>query len=226
MPGKRNTLYDNLVSYWKLEEESGVRADATGAHPLSDNNSVLFSASGNLGNCASFDSGNSDYLERANGDAEELLGETGDWTFSTWVRPASRSTGAKVVSVWPGMGAFNRAWLIDLQADGGDRFFSFGVGSTVTRATDTVTANCADDTWAHVLVQHRDGTDIRIKVNNQAWIITTYTAGIGSVNTDFRLGGRGTTFDGLVDETGFWGRALTDDECAELYSGTYAITLY
>ena len=220
------SLYASLVSYWKLGETSGTRADSVGNHDLTDENTVLYSTGGKFGNCADLEAGTSEYLERANASAADLLGVSGDWTFSTWVKPETTASGAKLVSVWPGMGSSNRAWMIDIKKTGDDYFWSGAVGGSLTRATDTDTSNCAAGTWAHIILQHNDGTNVKLKVNDETWITTSYTDGIDAVNTDFRLGGRGTTFDGLIDETAFWSKALTDAECSWLYSSGYGFSLY
>ena len=48
-------LTDDMISFWELEESSGTRADAHGAHTLTDNNTVG-QGTGVVGNCADLNS--------------------------------------------------------------------------------------------------------------------------------------------------------------------------
>ena len=220
-------FFRDMVSYWPLLESSGTRADhmgehPTGSHPLTASSSDPAYADGyfDFGGGVDLESSSSQYLERAGTSAGDLIGDSGDWTFAAWVKPESRVTGARVVSVWPAMGTSNRSWLIDIQRSGSSRFWSVGINTTLTRATDTDATNCVVGEWAHIVAQHRDGVDVRIKINNGPWHVTPHTAGIAAVTTsavNFRLGGIGTFFDGEISEVGFWKRQLVDHETQELY---------
>ena len=71
------SLYASLVSYWKLDETSGNRADSLGNHELVDTHTVVYSANGRFGtNCADFTNVPDDeMLHVANADAGALKGD-------------------------------------------------------------------------------------------------------------------------------------------------------
>lgn len=225
--------FNDMVSYWPLGESSGTRADhmgehPLGSHPLTPSTSDPGTADGYFMDTVTLDleASSSQYLERAGTSAGDLIGDSGDWTFAAWVKPESRVTGARVASVWPAMGTANRSWLIDIQRSGSNRFWSVGINTTLTRATDTDATNCVVGEWAHIVAQHRDGVDVRIKINDGPWHVTPHTAGIAAVTTsavDFRIGGIGTFFDGLIGDVGFWKRQLSAREITELKSSSFPL---
>lgn len=226
-PSVPRSLFSGLVSYWKLNETSGNRADSLGNHELVDTNTVLYSASGKIGNCADIEKGNTESLVRANADAATLLGASGSWTFSCWVNPESLSNNDRLVSVWATMGAANRAWRIVVKSSNELKLQVSESGSSGVITTVAPAAGQSTSTWYHIIAQHRKGIDIRLKVDDAAWETESITGwsstDIESSNQDFSLG---HSFDGLIDETGFWNRALTDRETAALYNNGYGIALF
>jgi hypothetical protein len=217
------SLYASLVSYWKLDETSGNRADSLGNHELVDTNTVLYSASGKIGNCASIVKANTESLVRANANAAALLGASGSWTFSCWVNPSSLSNNDRLASVWATTGTANRGWRIVVKSTNQLKFQASQSGSGGAIKTCAPAAGQSTSTWYHLIVQHRNGTDIRLKVDDAAWVATSLTGGIEASNQDFSLG---HSFDGLIDEAAFWEKAITDEECSWLYNGGYGFSLY
>jgi hypothetical protein len=222
------SLYASLVSYWKLDETSDgsgdvTRVDSVGTHNLTDTNTVLHSTSGKIGNCADIEKGNTESLVRANASAAALLGASGSWTFSCWVNPESLSNNDRLVSVWATMGSANRGWRIVVKNSNELRLQASQSGSGGTITTCAPAAGQSTSTWYHFIVQHRNGTDVRLKVDDAAWVATSLTGGIEASNQDFSLG---HSFDGLIDEAAFWSKAITDEECSWLYNGGYGLSLY
>ena len=222
------SLYASLVSYWKLDETSDgsgavTRVDSVGTHNLTDTNTVLHSTSGKIGNCADIEKGYSESLVRANASAAALLGASGSWTFSCWVNPESLSNNDRLVSVWATMGSANRGWRIVVKNSNELRLQASQSGSGGTITTCAPAAGQSTSTWYHFIVQHRNGTDVRLKVDDAAWVATSLTGGIEASNQDFSLG---HSFDGLIDEAAFWSKAITDEECSWLYNGGYGLSLY
>ena len=80
-----STLLTGLVSWWKLDEESGTRADAVGTNHHTDNNTVGY-ASGKIGNAANFVAANSESLTL--GIAGVIPFGTEDFSVSFWLKPA------------------------------------------------------------------------------------------------------------------------------------------
>jgi len=56
-----STLLDGLVSWWDLDEESGIRYDSVGSNDLTDNNTVGYD-NGKIVNAASFVATNGERL--------------------------------------------------------------------------------------------------------------------------------------------------------------------
>src|SRR3972149_1905325 len=81
--------WDDLVAGWKLDESSDgsapvARADVLGVYELTDNNTVA-SATGKIGNAASFVTANSESLSVADTD-DALDGGDRDLTYSLWIK--------------------------------------------------------------------------------------------------------------------------------------------
>src|SRR3990167_10705009 len=79
--GGHATLTDGLVSYWTLDEASGVRYDSVvaSANDLTDNNTVA-SATGKFNDAASFLAANSESLSTPN----TILGADANVSASVW----------------------------------------------------------------------------------------------------------------------------------------------
>jgi hypothetical protein len=229
------SLYASLVSYWKLDETSDgsgavTRVDSVGTHNLTDTNTVLHSTSGKIGNCADIEKGNTESLVRANASAADLLGASGSWTFACWLKVETHANNNILASCWSGSGgdrAYRMVTKSTSETNAQIRFQATqeGSGGTIQTAGNTSgeQITLAAGTWYHYIAQHRNGTDIRMRVNNSAWIDTAFTGGVSASNTDWSLG---QTFDGLIDEAAFWSKAITDEECSWLYNGGYGFSLY
>jgi hypothetical protein len=76
-------LTDSLISYWKLDEASGSRADSHGADTLAETGSVG-SGTGIISSAASFGNNSANYL----GHASNTDLQTGDvdFTWAGWVK--------------------------------------------------------------------------------------------------------------------------------------------
>ncbi len=221
------SLLTSLISYWKLDEASGSRADAHGSNTLTDNNTVG-SATGKIGDAADFELSNSEYLSHAsNSDLE-----TGDidWTFAAWVNADSLSAGFQTILSKDATAA--REYLIYYE-DGSTNRFSVAVFvgvSTVVLRADTLGA-ASTGTWYYVVIWHDSTADtINIQVNNGA-VDSSATGGSLNAATaaEFRVGGRATIaslipWDGLIDEVGFWKRTLTTQERTDLYNAGVGFT--
>lgn len=207
-------LTDSLVSYWKLEEASGTRADSHGTNHLTDNNTVT-QATGKLGNAAQFTAANSEWLSIAD-NASLSAGDT-DFTLAAWVYLDSKSADR---------------WFA---AKGGEYMFGYRNGSDrlifiVAKAGNptSITAGTFGSpptaTWLHVVGWHDAVADqIGIAVNAGTANTAAYSAGVDDSTSAFEVG-RGDFFglnymDGRIDALGFWRRVLTAQERTDLYNG-------
>lgn len=203
-------LIDNLVSYWKLDEASGNRADSHGSNTLTENNTVG-SAAGKIGNAADFEDATSGYLSHT--DNTDLSCGDVDYTFSFWLNAETLngSFGFPVVFSKGGTGDRDYALYFNV---GKPSFESAGQLIEWGSALST-------GTWYHIICWH-DATanEIGISVNDG----TPATRGDGTAvdsTGDFQLGAsvsQGLYWDGLIDEFGFWKRVLTSGERTQLYN--------
>lgn len=213
-----NGLRRGLVAYWRLEEASGTRADATGrGNNLTDNNTVL-SATGIFGNAADFELDNSESLSIA--DNTDL--STGDVTFTipAWVNMESLPAAAMIASKANDAGAISAKeyWLYFDSSR--FRFRIFGSAAN-TAVADTFGAP-STATWYHVVGWHdADADTINIQINNGDVDSVATSTTPNDAGTAFAIGATAAAefpFDGLIDEVGFWKRLLTAQEKTRLYN--------
>ncbi len=213
-----STLLDGLVSYWTLDELSGVRYDTINypdGNNLTDNNTVGYSIAGQSGTAASFVAGNLEWLSHAT----PVIPADSDFTVAHWQFVAAGETSTGMIP-WKTNGS--------LQNDQHGVFFEPVNGAN------------------HRLYNRRGyGTGIEIGDNRGAWILVIYQYVIGTTtskvmgmgtaensgvwsadsvnaegnNTEFDIGGPDAVYmNGKIDEVAVWSRVLTDDERTELYN--------
>lgn len=219
LSGRRSSLLDGLVAYWKLEEASGTRVDATGrGNDLTDNNSVG-QAAGKVGNAASFVAASSQYLSRAS--TADLSVGTSSVTLAGWMKFTT------VASVRTLLGKYElnqQEYTLDYSESVGTfRFLVSNNGSANTVLTSSFGAASAG-AWYFVCVW-RDATaqTINLQINGGAIASVSYTSpSIYSGTAGFGIGGLtypGNYQDGQIDEVGIWKRVLTAAERTALYNG-------
>lgn len=210
-----------LVAYWRLDEASGTRVDATGrGNDLTDNNTVT-QAVGRVGNAAQFTAANSEYLSRAD-NADLSTGDI-DWTFWCWARLASkgaeRAMGGKYLSAGE-----QREWLLEFN-NTADRFQLF-VSSTGTAASRTILSatslgSPSTATWYFLVGWHDSvANTINIQANNGTVDSAAHAGGLINGTGAFTLGSQDggiIPWDGLIDEAGFCKRVLTAAERTNVY---------
>ena len=208
----------NLVSWWKLDEESGARADSHGTNNLTDNNTVLFSA-GKISNAAQYVNANTEFLSHVH-DASLSPGDV-DFHFVTWVYFDNLTTNQIVISKW----TINKYEYILVYRFSEDYFrvqiSNDGLASTNVNATTF--GGLAIDTWYMVDFYHDAGNNlIGVRVNDGVKDTAAHATGVHQGNTDFQLGsglaGAGG-MDGRQDETLFRsGSLFSDNEIEWLYN--------
>ncbi len=217
------SLLTNLISYWKLDEASGNRADSVGSNTLVDTNTVL-AGTGKINNAADFEAANTEYFTLAD-NASISIGNI-DFTFSMWVNMESGgfrtlinkeiASGEREFVLWydtTGAVATNRLfWRVSdgLGAHSGDV------------VADTIGA-LSTGTWYFIVVWHDATADtVNIQVNNGAVDSASYTFGGADTAGAFWMGNQVAAatrlWDGMIDEVGFWKRTLTATERQNLYN--------
>ncbi len=212
-------LTDDLISYWTMDEASGTRADSIGSNNLTDHNTVT-SAPGKVNGAAQFTHANSAYLSIADNPAVSV-GDI-DFTFSTWVYLDSKPVGEMgiltkdMTNVRP---PFVLAWL-----NSSDRFV-FGIGNPA--ASRGVVADSFGapplNTWTFLTAWHDATADtVNLQVNNGVVDSASTFGDAPDISTgDFEIGrediNNARTWDGRIDEVGFWKRTLSAGERSTLY---------
>jgi hypothetical protein len=194
------TLADDLVSYWKLDEVSGNRADSVGSNTLTDNNTVG-SAAGMSGLAASFVAANTESLS--------FSGAITTWTADNSVVFWGYTNDTTIYRLFSTVGL-----PVDMNHSGTTVTASWRAGSIQRTAT---TSNAA---W-HLYAMVQEGTDYSLSVDGGAFSTVSGAANIGGSDV-LKIGvyadGSTHPLNGRIDEFGIWSRALTIDEIVSLYN--------
>lgn len=193
------TLLDGLVSYWPLDEISGVRYDAVGSNDLTDNNTVGSVNSGPKGVVADLAGANSEYLSKAS------LAEPGTvWTVSGWFKTTDGVNDA-IFSFADGASETAR-----LTIQGSVMYF-------IVDASNTAGDIIVNDLWYH-FAAWCDGTKLYLSLNNGVAKEATDSLPAG---TDLLTIGKDVSnrhHDGQMGGIGYWSVALSAAERLSLFN--------
>jgi hypothetical protein len=204
-----HSILTGLVSYWKLDEASGSRADAHGSSNLTDNNTVG-SAAGKIGNGALFVAANSEYL--SGGPSIDLAS---DFTLWGWVQ---KDDGGLSGSAY--FGTEGGVFLAQSTATGNPTLVFIEV-MAFTSSAMTLNAGPYDITALSLLViQWEAATKTATAYWNNASGGSSSGSGTLPAASPLTLGKHhgGAYGNGLLDEVGFSARLLTSDERAAIYN--------
>jgi hypothetical protein len=213
-------LTDNLVSYWKLDESSGVRADSHGSNNLTDNNTVGVAA-GKINNAAQFVAANSEYLSHSS-NSDLTTGDI-DFTLQAWVYLDTKTVLRPFVAKYE----FGAEKEFVLHYNVVDDYFSLLVRDTLGNTGFVNATNLGSPstgTWYCIHAWHDSVNDqLGIAVNAGTANLNSHTDGVSTSTTaEWQLGhivgGDATYMDGRIDEVGFWKRVLTSGERSQLYN--------
>jgi len=226
---KLGGLLAGLVSYWKMDEASAgaapvTRVDsitATGNN-LTDNNTTP-NGTGKIGNCLAPVATNLEFLNRAS-NASLQTGDI-DFTWAGWFQISDESTSRVLL----GKNAAGVAGPYKISTTGisFDKLsFSVFDGSSSNAATANTFGALSLNTWYFFACKHDSVANlISISINAGTADTQAWTTGTNIETGGFAIGQAGETaganWSGLIDEVGFWKRALSTTEIAFLYnSGT------
>jgi hypothetical protein len=210
-----STLLNNLLAYWKLDETSGTRIDSHGSNNLIDNNTVG-SATGKIGNAASFVAANSEYLSVNS----SQLSFAGDFTISVWNKPTS-VVGTSASYVLSKDDTTNREYHIQLLSSN----YNFQVWNGATKYLMSLPATSG--VWQHLMMWYDSVAGTLYASVNNGTPATGAVPGINTTSAPFLVGVRGDFkgyYDGLIDEVGIWTRLLTTAERTQLYNSGSGLT--
>ncbi len=215
-PFNKNSLQDDLVAYWKLDELSGTRYASVGTGDLTDINTVG-AVTGKRRNAAYFIGGNQENLQISNVNYMSLP-ESGDFTFSFWFNLQTTGGTAQVFFAHTEPATVRYRALIS----GNDNTLSFRVTQDVGAIKSVGQANTVLQTgiwqFAHMGRDTQAG-HIFCQINDRQKDITVITGKLMLTSGDFLIGGTpGSFVSGYIDEFGYWKRKLTSGEITYLYN--------
>lgn len=218
-------LTDGCLAYWRLDEASGARVDASG-------NGRDMSAQGSPGNRAgklgdaldvSVSAGGGNYVYRVDSANVFRVPAGVSLTCSFWINlDAIPGSGAGYPISRHGTGD----WLIYITTAGAVKMFAAIAGSSSNETAGTTLTTGA---WYHVIgsLDHSVGTfgTIYSRVNNGTPLSTALTNTKASDSgANLSIGDLGHTavafgeLDAAIDDVGIWNRILTEAEQDELWN--------
>lgn len=208
-------LTDNIESYYKLDETSGVVLDSLLINN-GTNNGATRGVTGIIDNAFDFESSNSDNVNLNS--ARLPTGTNADFSISAWVNVESHTVERMVVA--QKQEAEAGRFSISIDSTGKLKSFLGGSSSVTLLGTTTIPTGH----WSFVTATRNSGT-IKIYLNGSEEDSATSTQAISGTNT--RIGSTNLPvdfFDGKIDEVGIWDRALILTEIEELYNNGIGLT--
>jgi hypothetical protein len=210
----------SLIGWWRLDESSGLTArDSSGNGndgTLTLMNPAQDWVTGKISGGLDFD-GSNDYVDCDN---DSSLDITDEITLATWINMASRPTN----NHWPDVLWKEDAYALYLTGESDTEtvlsaYFVLNTGTIDTWKDANILLPLS--TWVHMAVTF-DGTDAKGYVNG-VYDFTKNKAGtIDTTTHPFTIGRSDDQyFEGIVDDTRIYSRALEPSEIAELAGGVF-----
>jgi hypothetical protein len=215
-------LLTGLISYWALEEASGTLYDSVGSNDL---NGVYiaptYHATGKINYGVYFSGTSSAYLYG------NLSTGVSAMTFSCWfysyLDEVVNQTIFNILDMdnWP---PSRKPVFIGTDSGSGDPKFTFecldAVESTKLLQPNLIVVN---STWYHIACTYTIGAPLKMYINNIKYSgSTNMTNHLYQHSSECDLGASYSASAGycyaILDEVGYWSRALTDSEVSILYN--------
>ncbi len=231
-PAPDSTLLNGLVSYWKLDENSGDAFSSLNAYILSNIGSADY-VSSKINNGWSGDANNTTKALVTN----SILGfnYSTPFTYNFWINVTSQpapNTAATLLQ-WSDNETPNNHGYHDVQLYNDNGTMQIYIGRNNVALNEQFGANYTfiPGAW-YMLTYSWDGSVLKLFINDNispiisAPSISTGTNGVIGIGTGFKLGADTFTnryFSGLLDEVGVWNRVLTPIEVTRLYNAGQGI---
>jgi hypothetical protein len=210
-------LIDNIVGYWKFDENTGTTVGDSTASALTGTWTGTTGSQWIAGIVGSGGNFNGTDLYVTAGSKSLSLGTS--ITLSFWVYPTTLT--AATYYCWFSFGGYIAGgFILQRAGDSGDKIRFAWAG---TDTYDSV-AFSTTGSWQHLVCVVSAGVPTTMYVNNVATSFVRQ-GGVGTFSaTDpkaLELGRRGDNtqyINGIMDEVGLWNRALPPGEVAELYN--------
>ena len=212
--GAQVTRQDDLVGWWKFDEESGTSApDASGA----GNDGTLVNTdddewvSGKFGNALDFD-GTDDYVDIV---GSESLNLTDNFSISYWVKHPGGNDNFTVMSK-----GTNCIWFVGVGHTGDQmKIYNYVYQSGWKNPNPVVLALV--DTWYHIVVTVDVSADEVKSYRDGSLQFTKVIGGSPATNAskwNFGRYGTGTLGPFILDDTRFYGVTLSVDDVLAIYN--------
>ena len=224
-------LTTDLISYWKLDEETGNAIDSHSTNNGTLVGGVLQNQDGKIIKAYSFD-GIDDNVDCG---SDVSLQPTTALTISCWIKPAEGQEkyydgesgnfgvagsvdGADETSTW--------SWQLRYGKSAEDTSLGFQLATNLGPKWATLNENLVANTWNYIVVTF-NGTTLKIYLNGV--LKDTNEIGKSTINVNeankILLGVAGwgvsnTYYTGLIDEFGIFGVELTSTEVLKLYNNS------
>lgn len=205
-------LLDNLISYYKLDENSADTTvlDSRGANNgTASTNTENLSVAGKIISAFDFD-----------GSSEGISGvyEVGaSFSVSMWIMRDTLGSTGFIYAKDDGIANDDIQFRVTSHSTD---VFRFNLGNTINAifTADTTTA-LSSGVWYHVVCTF-NGTTMKIYLNGNEEGTDTFSGTRVAAGSETYLArrGNGDYFDGKIDEVGMWSRELTSSEVTELYN--------
>ena len=219
LSAKSQNLHNNLLSFYRFEEEIGTRYDS-----ISNNDLLAYNLSqperkyGVAGYSVGFSGVTTSGLYIVSGG--NFTFETSNFTMAAWVKPV-RQSGMEVIVSRFGTAPEDRSYEIVVTNANTARFSCYGPTINSTAIVSGMSIN----EW-NLIVAWRDydNDTIGITVNNNLIQETGFDESLNSSNENFQLGGYYYSLLGLygdIDLFSVWDRVLDNDEKTLLWNDNY-----
>lgn len=204
----------NLISYWKLDETSGNRADSHGANTLTDNFTVG-NTTGKISNAADFIDTNTEFLSVAD-NADFSYSGAEDRSISLWFKPDSVSGVNTIISKWAN--STDQEYILYTNGT------SLVLG-VLQQGAEVTKTSIAVGTWYHVVITMNSSKFVQMYVDAVSAGTKTSTGTVAGTTSELRIGQNSNTnyYDGAVDEVAFYTRILSAGDVTDLYNGGSAL---
>lgn len=226
------TLTDSLESYWKLDATSGsTRTDSVGSNTLTVTGDGTAYAAGIVGNSGQWP----DVTDMQHTDNASLSTGDIDFTFVAWFYMDQAVTDGQARMIVGKRSSSDFEYEIGLDNPAGAPptsayFTKRTTGNAETTVTSSATFSL--NQWYFIVAWHDAVNDqLGIQINSGSPTTVSSSGGVKDSTLTFHIGNRDTansTYEGRIDEVGFWKRVLTSTERGWLYNAgagcTYPFT--
>lgn len=216
-------LLTGLVNYWKLDETSGIRYDSIGTNNLTvEENGPIGSATGKVGNAASFVAASQQALRAATAVLVHNAISVSLWFKATSFPPdytnpfsmrypSGNDCFELYVNPFKQVAVYMASGVVTTSLD--------GVGPTVFTTGQ----------WYHYAATYDNTTGLQTYVNGAPEWGAAPVGSLGTLSLPLAIGREMYALqrwhNGLIDEVGIWERALTAANITTLYNGGAGMTL-